>query len=239
MKLWPFGRGPKKATVQGDLSGDTIDADQALKKKVDDGFNPIVEDIKLVRSLHFRALSATIGAVIILLLFLWQMVGAFSHHIRSSTEFMTTAIGQDMSEGAYSKGDTAGRFRKIALAKEDVKESKGDKEKDDVKPKDDATAKSLSDRAHLYAMLSSYQTNLSTSTVAVISILVIAISVITVSLLRAALDVKPYVPPAQNTPEAVAEVVVAPAKNEGFVWPSLQFVKDGVDVVLSIFKKKE
>jgi hypothetical protein len=232
---WPWST-TKGAT--GDLSQDDLDPSE--KKKVDEGLRPTVEDVRTVRRIHRHALYATVVPIVALLVLLALMVWSFSAHIRNSTDFMLAAVGAKENASESTIYDAApARFQRIALtAKEEVKEAKDTKDKDESKSKDDASAKPLSDRAHLYAMLSSYQTNLSTSAVAVISILVIATTVISVSLLRAAMDIKPMPPAPQPKMETVGEIV-EPKKDQGIPWPSFQFLKDAADVVLSLFKKKE
>jgi hypothetical protein len=230
---WPW---QTHSGATGDLSQDDLDPSE--KKKVDEGLRPTVEDVRTVRQIHRHALYATIVPIVALLALLALMVFSFSAHIRNSTQFMLAAVGAKESTSESTIYDAApGRFQKIALtAKEEVKEAKDTK--DGGKSEDDSFAKLLSDRAHLYAMLSSYQTNLSTSAVAVISILVIATTVISVSLLRAAMDIKPMPPAPQPKTETVGEIV-EPNKDQGIQWPSFQFLKDAADVVLSLFKKKE
>jgi hypothetical protein len=129
--------------------------------------------------------------------------------------------------------------RKVALTAkdEDAKESKENKDKGEAKVTNDQDAKNASERSHLYMMISSYQTSLSTSSVAIISILVIAIVVITVATLRAALDVKPYDP----TRKPDIDVRPAPAeaaKDQGYALPLIEFLKNLGELITSQFGKK-
>lgn len=218
-----------------DLSDGQLGANPTLNAKVGASLPATVQDVRTVRWLHFGALFATSITIIVILVLLFMMVRAFTAHLKGSTEFLLEAVGQKVDTSPPT-GDrlVPGNFRKLAAsekadAKDDAK---------DPKTKDDAAPKSLSDRAHLYGMISSYQTSLSTSSVAVISILVVATTVIAVSLLRAALDVKPHDPSAGQVRLDSAQVAVEPAKDSGIAWPGFEFVKNAADVVLSLFRRK-
>jgi hypothetical protein len=227
----------KGAAAGTDLSDGKLGANPKLQLKVDQGLPPIVEDVRTVRVLHFGALIATGITVLFILGLLTAVVCAFTTNLKNSTKFMALAVSQTPSSD--TSGDDRiipGNFRKLAVSDKD--DSKDEKSKDGAKEKGDADSRSMSDRAHLYSMLSSYQTSISTSSVAVISILVVATTVIAVSLLRAALDVKPHDPSAVQARLEPAQVVAEPAKDSGITWPGFEFVKNAADVVLSLFRRK-
>jgi len=230
--VWPVGG--------GDLSQDDIKKNPELSNKVDNGLPPIVQDVQLVRKLHFRAVLATVVTVAALLYMLWTVVCAFGAHLRGSTEFLVAAVGTKPALASDSGNEALpGNFRKAVLTPkdDDGKEAKDGKEKGDAKSTSDQDSKHTSERSHLYAMISSYQTSLSTSSVAVISILVIAIVVITVATLRAALDVKPYDP--TRKPEVDVRPVPAEApKDQGYAFPMVEFLKNLGELITSQFGKK-
>lgn len=227
--VWPVG---------GDLSQDDIERVPEINNKVGSSLPPIVQDVQLVRKLHFRAVWATVLTVAVLLYLLWTVVSAFSAHLKGSTDFLVAAVGPKPAALSESGNEVnSGRFLKVSLTSMEGKENKDDKPADEVNSKSDQAAKPTSDLSHLYSMISSYQTNLSTSSVAVISILVIAIVVVIVATLRAALEVKPYDP--SRKPEV--DVKLAPAegpKDQGYAVPLVEFLKNLGELITSQFGKK-
>lgn len=223
----------------GDLSNDAVTVNPSLAGRVGNTLPLVARDVQIVRRVHYGVVLATAIPVVILLALLWQTVGAFGLHIKGSQDFLTKVINSKPVVTAPSvvapppaaKKDDA-KPAKATSAKETA--DKKDASQEEVKEEDEIK---LSDQAHLYKMISSYETNLSTSSVAVISILVIAIVVITVAILRSALDLVPYDPSKKPESEAKSKADEA-GKDEGYAVPIIEFGKRLKELFAPFFEKK-
>lgn len=221
-----------------DLADGDIKENPELNDKVDFGLTHLARDVQLVRNLHVRVSWAAAVPVLVLMYLLIITVQAYSAHLRGANEFLKEAIkvkAPVVQVAPDEKIPTV--FEKVASASvSDAKKGK-DSKAPEVKSKDEGVAKPISDQAHLYALLSSYLTSLSTSSVAVISILVIAIVVITVAILRSTLAVEPYDPSRKS--ETDTKEASSGSADKGYALPFLEFIKNVLEVGISTVKGKK
>lgn len=226
-----------------DPSQDSVTTNPALAGRVVSGLNVLTNDVKVVRRIHYVFALAAAVPVGVLLFLLWAMVGAFSTHVVGANGFLlkvveAKSVTTTATTEAEPKAPPVLVVKKVAAKPTKVADTKDSKEtkEDSSKPKDEDELK-LSDQAHLYNMISSYQTSLSTSSVAVISILVIAIVVITVAILRSVLALEPYDP--SRRPDAGKNSESdRPGKDEGYAIPLYEFGKRLKELFAPFFEKK-
>jgi hypothetical protein len=203
----------------------------------------VANDVKVVRRIHYGFALAAAVPVGMLLYLLWTIVCAFSSHVVGANEFLLKVVeAKPVTTTATTVAATkvpSSLVGKTVVATTKVADAKDSKEtKEDSSKRKDGDEPELSDQAHLYKMISSYQTSLSTSSVAVISILVIAIVVITVAILRSALALEPY-DPSKKSDAGKTSDGDGGRKDEGYAVPLYEFGKRLKELVAPFFEKPE
>jgi hypothetical protein len=223
----------------GDLSDDAVTVNPGLAGRVGNSLQLVARDVQVVRRVHYGVVLATAVPVLVLLTLLSITVWAFGQHVMGAQDFLKHVINAKPAAATTVPVSTA-----PAPKLSDQKSAKAAQAKGDADKKEAAQEKSkeeddlqLSDQARLYKMISSYETNLSTSSVAVISILVIAIVVITVAILRSALDLVPYDPSKKPESDAKSKADET-GKDEGYAVPIIEFGKRLKELFAPFFEKK-
>ncbi|WP_343029554.1 hypothetical protein [Janthinobacterium sp. CAN_S7] len=225
----------------GDQSEGSINSNSSLQGRVTSTLTLVANDVKVVRRIHYVFALAAAIPVGVLLYLLWTVVCAFSTHVGGANAFLLKVVeAKPVTTTATIVAATTAPSSLVgktvaSKAKADAKDSK--ETNIDSSQLKDGDEPELSDQAHLYKMISSYQTSLSTSSVAVISILVIAIVVITVAILRSALALEPY-DPSKKSDSGKNPDVDGASKESGYAIPLYEFGKRLKELFSPFFEKK-